>query len=90
MIALHDPCPVIRRFAPIFSLSETNLFEEELLETFWLRDPEIEVHYVKCGANALAYLQQEQQKIPKLIVLAWRFRESQMSAMETLAALKSR
>ena len=64
--------------------------EEELLETFWLRDPEIEVHYVKCGANALDYLQQEQQKIPNLIVLAWRFRESQMSAMETLAALKSR
>ena len=63
--------------------------DEELIEKIWGSDPEIEIAHVPCGVDGLAYLQTEDRKIPNLILLAWRFQENQMSAAETLAALKA-
>ena len=66
-----------------------NPLDAQLIETIWGSDPEIELAHVPCGVEGLAYLQTEDRKIPNLILLAWRFQESQMSAAETLAALKA-
>jgi DNA-binding NarL/FixJ family response regulator len=66
-----------------------NPLDEQLIETIWGSDPEIEISHVLCGVDGLAYLQTEDRKIPNLILLAWRFQENQMSAAETLAALKA-
>jgi len=66
-----------------------NPLDAQLIETIWGSDPEIELAHVPCGVEGLAYLQTDDRKIPNLILLAWRFQESQMSAAETLAALKA-
>ena len=63
--------------------------DEQLIETIWGSDPEIEIAHVPSGVEGLAYLQTKDHNIPNLILLAWRFQESQMSAAETLAALKA-
>ena len=66
-----------------------NALDEQLIEAIWGSDQEIELAHVPCGVEGLAYLQTEDRNIPNLILLAWRFQESQMSAAETLAALKA-
>ncbi len=63
--------------------------DERLIEQVWGADPDIRIVHVECGAGALEYLQQPGSGIPNLILLGWRFRESHMTAIETLAALKS-
>ena len=63
--------------------------DEKLIEHVWQGDPEIDLHHVPCGIEALAFLQRQACKLPNLILLAWRFNENQMSATETLSALKS-
>ena len=63
--------------------------DQQLIEKTWGSDPEIELVHVPCGVEGLAYLQTEGRKLPNLILLAWRFQKSQMSAAETLAAVKT-
>src|SRR5439155_344330 len=66
-----------------------NSLDEQLIEKIWGSDQEIEITHVPCGVEGLAYLQKEGRKLPNLILLAWRFQESQISAAETLAGLKA-
>src|SRR5260370_34235407 len=66
-----------------------NPLDEQLIERVWGSDREIEIAHVPCGVDGLAYLQTEDRKIPNLILLAWRFQHNQMSAADTLAALKA-
>jgi DNA-binding NarL/FixJ family response regulator len=63
--------------------------DEQLIAAIWRTDPEIKLQHVQCGVEALAGLQRKSGKIPNLILLAWRFNESQLSATETLHALKA-
>src|SRR5690242_2445951 len=63
--------------------------DEQLIEKTWGSDPEIEITHAPCGIEGLAYLQTEGRKLPNLILLAWRSQESQLSAVETLTALKA-
>jgi FixJ family two-component response regulator len=65
-----------------------NPADEKLIETAWRSDPEIALTHLQCGDQALEYLQQENRKLPNLILLAWRFEANQLTAMETLVALK--
>jgi DNA-binding NarL/FixJ family response regulator len=62
--------------------------DEKLIQTAWHSDPEIALTHVQSGAEALEYLQQENRKLPNLILLAWRFEANQLTALETLVALK--
>ncbi len=63
--------------------------DEKLIEQVWGADPDIRIVHVECGAQALEYLQKPDRHIPNVILLAWRFRENHMTAIETLAALKA-
>lgn len=63
--------------------------DERLIEQVWGVDPDIHIVHVECGVEALEFLQKADHKIPNMILLAWRFRENHMTAIETLAALKT-
>jgi DNA-binding NarL/FixJ family response regulator len=66
-----------------------NAEDETLIQKIWGTDPEIALTHVVCGAEALEYLQTPERKLPNLILLAWRFNENQLTALETLSALKA-
>lgn len=62
---------------------------EYLLRQLWSSDAEIEITSVHCGREALEYLRAPNRPLPNLILLAWWFHANQMSALETLDALKA-
>jgi CheY-like chemotaxis protein len=63
--------------------------DERLLAEFWGNDAEIEIITVASGEEALAYLRTPRQNLPNLLVLAAEFPGKEMTASQTLRAIKS-
>lgn len=63
--------------------------DQRLIEQVWGADRDIQIVHVECGAQALERLQKPDRIFPNVILLAWRFRENHMTAIETLTALKA-
>jgi CheY-like chemotaxis protein len=63
--------------------------DERLLAEFWGNDAEIEIITVASGGEALAYLRAPRRNLPNLLVLAAEFSGEEMTALQTLRALKS-
>jgi CheY-like chemotaxis protein len=76
------------RCATILSIRD-NPPDERLIEEVWGSHSEVALIHVDCGLAALEYMRKPGRKLPNLILLAWRFRENHMSALETVAALKA-
>ena len=77
--------PPVRRVLSI----RDNKPDERLIEEVWGRDPDLELSHVDCGVHALDYLRKLERQLPNLILLAWRFQENQLTAVETLIELKA-
>jgi hypothetical protein len=63
--------------------------DERLIAEFWGRDAEIEIITVSSGGKALEYLRMPRRNLPNLLVLAAEFSGQEMTALQTLRALKS-
>src|ERR1700731_4417950 len=66
-----------------------NQGDERFLAEFWGNDAEIEIITVASGGEALAYLRAPRRNLPNLLVLAAEFSSDEMTALQTLRALKS-
>lgn len=62
--------------------------DEQLIESVWGEDSGVRLTHVECGVKALEYLRSPKRLVPNLILLAWRVQAEQMTAVETLLALK--
>ena len=79
------PEPKVRHILSI----RNDVVDERLIKEAWGSTSDILLAHVDCGIQALDYLRGSGQQLPNLILLAWRFQENQLTAIETLIELKA-